>query len=133
MDPVSREKYLKLALRVFGVIFIAGVFTMMHFWPAGFAWTPRQPEYEHMIVVVYAIMGIFMWLAARDPSRHTLFIWFIIWSSVAHGGVMLVHALMDSSEGANLIGDIPGLFIVAIVLGLLMPRNGLGKSKPPDV
>jgi hypothetical protein len=38
-----------------------------------------------------------------------------------HGGIMLVQALVDETEHANLMGDIPGLFLVAIVLWYLMP------------
>lgn len=123
MDAVVREKYLKLALRVFGVIYVVGVYIMMTVWPAGWGWEPSQPEYEQMIIGVYAVMGIFMFVAARDPSGSSLFIWFVVWSSAAHAGIMLVQALLDSTESANLIGDIPALFLVAIVLGLLMPRK----------
>ena len=123
MDAVVREKYLKLALRVFGVIYVVGIYIMMTVWPAGWGWEPSQPEYEQMIIGVYAVMGIFMLVAARDPSGSRLFIWFVVWSSAAHAGIMLVQALLDSTENANLIGDIPALFLVAIVLGLLMPRK----------
>ncbi len=60
MDAQAREKYLKLALRLFGVIFIVGIYAMMTIWPEGWGWEPRQAEYEQMIVGVYAVMGVFM-------------------------------------------------------------------------
>ena len=123
MDALAREKYLKLALQVFGVIYVVGVYIMMTVWPAGWSWEPRQPEYEQMIIGVYAVMGVCMLVAARDPSASRLFIWFVIWSSAVHAGIMLVQALLDSTESANLIGDIPALFLVAIVLALLMPKK----------
>ena len=123
MDAQSREKYLKLALRVFGVIFIVGVYIMMMVWPAGWGWEPRQAEYEQMIVGVYAVMGIFMLIAANNPAEHRSFIWFVVWSSAAHAAIMLVQALLDSTESANLLGDIPALFLVAIVLAWLTPRK----------
>ncbi len=34
---------------------------------------------------------------------------------------MLIQVLVDPSEHASLIGDIPALFIVAIVLAILTP------------
>jgi hypothetical protein len=37
---------------------------------------------------------------------------------------MLVQALVDEMERANLLGDVPALFLVAIVLWALMPRKG---------
>jgi len=123
MHAQVREKYLKLALRVFGAIYIVGVYIMMTIWPEGWGWEPRQAEYEQMIIGVYAVMGVFMILAARNPGEHRSFIWFVVWSSAAHAVIMLVQALRDSTESANLIGDIPALFLVAIVLAVLMPRK----------
>ena len=128
MDAQIREKYLKLALQIFGVVFMVGIFIMMTFWPAGWSWEPRQPEYEQMVIGVYAVMGICMLLAARDPHANALFIWFVVWSSAVHAAIMLVQALRDSAEGANLLGDIPALFLAAIVLGLLMPRKAKNDS-----
>jgi hypothetical protein len=33
---------------------------MMWVWPSGWRWTPRQPEYEQMILDVYATLGVFL-------------------------------------------------------------------------
>jgi len=123
MDETTRLRYLSMALVVFGLIFVFGVFTMMAIWPAGWGWEPRQAEYEHMIVGVYAILGLFLLRASRDPLRHLSLIWFTAWSSLVHGAIMLVDALRDPAEKANLIGDIPALFLVAIVLMVLTPRS----------
>ncbi len=128
MDETTRLRYLSMALVVFGLIFVFGVFTMMAIWPAGWAWEPRQAEYEHMIVGVYAVLGLFLLRASRDPLRHLSLIWFTAWSSLVHGAIMLVHALRDPAEKANLIGDIPALFLVAIVLMVLTPRSSSAGS-----
>ena len=85
---------------------------------------PRQPEYEQMIMGVYATLGIFLLLAAKDPMAHASLIWFTIWSSIVHGGIMMVQAFVDVTERPNLVGDVPALFLVAIVLWALMPRKG---------
>ena len=96
---------------------------MMWIWPSGWGWTPAQPEYEQMIMGVYATLGVFLILAAKDPLAHASLIWFTIWSSIVHGGIMLLQALADDTERANLLGDIPALFLVALVLWFLMPRK----------
>lgn len=115
---------LKIALVVFGVIFIVGIYIMMMWvWPSGWGWTPRQPEYEQMIMGVYAVLGVFLIRAAKDPVANASLIWFTVWSSAVHGGIMLVQALVDETERANLLGDIPALFLVALVLAYLMPRK----------
>ncbi len=124
MQEEDKLKYLKIALRVFGAIFIVGLFLMMHWiWPDGWAWTPRQPEYEQMIMGVYVTLGIFLFRSARDPLANASLIWFTIWSSIVHAGIMLVQALVDETERDNLLGDIPALFLVAFVLWFLMPKR----------
>jgi hypothetical protein len=64
-----------------------------------------------------------MVLAAKDPMANKSLIWFTIWSSIVHAVIMLVQALRDDADRTNLIGDIPALFLVAIVLWFLMPRS----------
>lgn len=124
MQEQQKLKYLKTALYVFGAIFTVGIYVMMMWvWPAGWGWTPRQPEYEHMILGIYATLGVFLILAAKDPLANASLIWFTIWSSIVHAGIMLVHAIIDDTEQANLLGDIPALFLVAFVLWYLMPKK----------
>ncbi|MES1943780.1 hypothetical protein PC39_06684 [Salinisphaera sp. PC39] len=124
MRDEAKLRYLAVALRVFGVVFIFGLLPMMMWiWPAGWAWEPRQPEYEQMIMGVYATLGVFLILAARDPMANLSLIRFTIWSSIVHGGIMLVQAVADETERANLLGDIPALFLVALVLWYLVPKQ----------
>ncbi len=124
MDDQTRLRYLSLALRIFGVIFIFGIYLMMEFvFTSGWTWEPRQSEYEQMIMGFYAVLGVFLLLAARKPQEHRSLIQFTVWSSLTHGGIMLVQALVDDAERENLVGDIPALLLVAIVLWVLLPRK----------
>ncbi|MBW2714739.1 MAG: hypothetical protein JRD03_01605 [Deltaproteobacteria bacterium] len=123
MRQEEKLRYLRVALLVFGGIFVAGIYLMMMWiWPSGWGWTPRQPEYEQMIMGVYATLGVFLIRAAKDPLAHVSLIWFAIWSSIVHAGIMLVQAIADETERDNLLGDIPALFLVAFVLWYLMPK-----------
>ena len=123
MQQEEKLKYMKTALYVFGIIFIAGIYMLMWVWPSGWVWTPRQPEYEQMIVGVYATLGVFLIRAAKDPLANASLIWFTIWSSIVHGGIMLVQAIVDETERAHLLGDVPALFLVAFILWYLMPER----------
>lgn len=124
MLNADRIKYLKVALVVFGLVFIGGIYAMMMWvWPSGWGWTPRQPEYEQMIIGFYATLGVFLIRAAKAPLANASLIWFTVWSSLVHGGIMLAQAIVDETERDNLMGDIPALFLVAIVLWYLMPSN----------
>ena len=76
-----------------------------------------------MIIGIYATLGVFLIWASRDPEAHLSLIWFTVWSSVVHGGIMGVQAIVDPTERGHLLGDVPALFFVAIVLALLTPRR----------
>ena len=77
-------------------------------------------NYLMMIIGIYATLGVFLLMASRDPDAHKSIIWFTVWSSVVHGAIMAWQAFSDAGERGHLLGDVPALFLVAIVLGALM-------------
>ncbi len=118
-----RLHHLSIALIVFGAFLVVGVYPLMNWlWPAGWAWEPRQTEYEQMIAGVYATLGVFLLLAAREPLAHRSLIQFTIWSSIVHATIMAVQAGHDHTERANLVGDVPALYAMAFVLWWLLRR-----------
>jgi hypothetical protein len=125
----SRVRLLRYALILTGLIFIFGVYPlMMSLWPSGWRWQPNQPEYEQMILGVYATLGVFLLIASRNPLQNGSLIWFTVWSSLVHAGIMAVQAFKMPSEHGHLFGDIPALAVVAILLAVLTPR-GTGVSE----
>jgi len=122
MGAAEREKYLRVALVVFGAIFLFAVYPLTIVWPAGWAWHHGRSEYLEMIIAIYATLGVFLLLAARAPEHHVSLIAFTIWSSIVHGGVMAMQAMGNPAHGGHLIGDVPALFIVAAVLAWLCPQ-----------
>lgn len=117
-----RVKSLKFALRAFAVVFVVGVYPLTVIWPSGWSWHPGPSEYLQMIIGIYATLGVFLWLAARDPRRHLSLISFTIWSSMVHGGIMAVQSVVHAQHAGHLYGDVPALFLVAAVLGWLSPQ-----------
>jgi hypothetical protein len=125
MSDDARLSYLRIALIAVGLIAIFGLYPLVVLWPSGWAWGHGHSHYVFMIIGVYATLGVFLLLASRDPLANASLIWFTVWSSVVHGAIMTVQAIQDPMERGHLIGDVPALFIIAIVLAALMPR---GKS-----
>jgi hypothetical protein len=76
-----------------------------------------------MILGIYATLGVFLLIAARDPLRHLSLIWFTVWSNLVHATIMAVQAISYTSEHGHLLGDIPALVIVALILAILTPRS----------
>jgi len=123
MNPDTQEKYLKVALRLFGVVFLL-VYPLSMIWPSGWVWHGGEGAYYfQMIVGVYAVLGIFLILAAGNPGAHRSLISFTVWSSVVHALIMAVQAIGDQSEYGHLVGDVPALLLVAAVLGYLGPQR----------
>ena len=123
MNNETRERYLKLALVVFGVVFLL-VYPLSLLWPSGWVWHGGEGTYYlQMICGIYAVLGIFLIAAARNPAENRSLISFTIWSSVVHAAIMAVQALSDSREYGHLVGDVPALLLVAGVLWFLSPTK----------
>jgi len=68
MNAESKEKYLKAALVVFGVIFCL-VYPLGYLWPSGWVWHGGEGIYYlQMIAGVYAVLGVFLIVASRNPG-----------------------------------------------------------------
>jgi hypothetical protein len=119
----DRVKYLRIALFVFGLIFVVGIYPLTILWPSGWSWHTGHSDYLQMILGIYATLGVFLLLASRDPLAHRSLIWFTVWSSVVHGGIMAVQSFETPEHMGHLWGDVSALLLVAIVLGLLTPRD----------
>jgi hypothetical protein len=127
MVEADRIKYLRVALVAVGVIFIFGIYSLVMIWPSGWSWHSGQshhlPHYLQMILGVYATLGVFLLIASRNPLANLSLIWFTVWSSVVHAGIMAAQALVNPEHMGHLWGDVPALLVVAAVLALLTPRT----------
>src|SRR5580698_3847012 len=130
MDTEDRLKFLRVALVVVGLIFLVGVYPLTIVWPAGWAWHQSgQSTYLQMILGIYATLGVFLLIASRDPLANRSLIWFTVWSSLVHGGIMAAQSLVYPEHLGHLWGDVPALLIVAAILAWLMPRSD---AKSPE-
>jgi cell division protein FtsW (lipid II flippase) len=128
MLTMSAYRLLQIALALFGTIFLF-VYPLAVVWPSGWAWhagAAYESQYFMMIVGVYATLGVFLLIASRDPRAHRSLIWFTVWSSVVHGGIMAVQSMPAAHHG-HLLGDVPALLLVAIILGGLLVWSGAGQ------
>jgi hypothetical protein len=127
MTESGRIKYLRFALLAVGVIFIFGIYPLTILWPSGWSWHTGPSDYLQMILGIYATLGVFLLIASRNPVAHLSIIWFAVWSSIVHGGIMTVQALRSSEHMGHLCGDVLALFVVAIALAVLTPRSAPAK------
>lgn len=123
MSNHSGVSALRVALVIIGITFIVGIFPLTILWPSGWAWHMTGTSvYLQMILGIYATLGVFLLLAARNPLAHLSLIWFTVWSSVVHGLIMAEQAFAYPQHRGHLYGDVPALLVIAIVLAILTPR-----------
>ena len=127
MTSTQKDKLLRFALTAFGAIFCL-IYPVGLVWPSGWVWHGGHGQYYlQMICGVYAVLGIFLVAAARDPYSNRSLISFTIWSSLVHAGIMAAQAIYDGHELGHLTGDVPALLLVAAVLWFLSPASQQSK------
>jgi len=123
MTLTQKDKLLRFALTAFGVVFCL-IYPVGMIWPSGWVWHGGHGQYYlQMICGVYAVLGIFLIAAGRDPYSNRSLISFTIWSSLVHAGIMAAQAIYDGHELGHLSGDVPALLLVAAVLWFLSPAS----------
>ncbi|HUM06801.1 MAG TPA: DUF6632 domain-containing protein [Terriglobales bacterium] len=123
MVEAANTKYLRIALLLVGLIFVVGIYPLTILWPSGWAWHTGHSDYLQMILGVYATLGVFLIVASRNPLANLSLIWFTVWSSVVHGGIMAAQSLVNPMNMGHLWGDVLALLLVAAVLAFLTPRR----------
>jgi hypothetical protein len=121
---IGRYSFLQVALVLFGAIFCL-VYPLALVWPSGWMWHEGPPVASHyyvMILGIYLTLGLMLIRAAANPAANRSLIWFTIWSSVVHAGIMAVQAIQNPEHMGHMLGDVPALLLVAVVLGVLMPK-----------
>jgi len=117
---MNRQRALKAVLVVVGLLFVAAVLPV-----AGGIMHPEQSDTgDTMMMSLYATLGIFLLLAARNPSAHRTLIAFAAWSSFAHAVVMSLLGLeIASQRDGFLIGSAILIVIGAALLALAPAKS----------
>jgi|SRR5215211_4895895 len=131
---------LRIFLRVYGVLTLA-IFSLLF---VGFIvespllaehggalnwtiWNDVRFGHEHahvppMLLLIYAVWGVFMLRAAGNPQGYLSFLNFTMWANLAHGVLMAVQAGMDMDRyWSKFFTDIPFVLILALGIYLLRP------------
>jgi len=130
MSPAAARAMLRWMLLLGGIFLVAGLPFVVYAFPEGWRWEPYNTKYEHMILSIYAAMGVFYIAAHRAPERWGSFLWFTVAANAAHGLMMLADALHHPEERANLAGDIPVILVAALGLAALAWRSGVPLRSP---
>src|SRR5216683_5510458 len=118
---MNREKALKILLVLLGLVFVAGIYPLVTSVWSG--WQANKEDALPMMLSLYTTLGIFLLLAARNPSANRSVIAFAAWSSFAHGSVMAVMSIQLPNDRGELLITTAALSIIGALLIVLAPRK----------
>jgi drug/metabolite transporter superfamily protein YnfA len=111
---MKRERVLKVVLVIVGLLFCAGIYPLMLM--------VKQDPALAMMMSLYATLGVFLLLAARNPSEHRSLIAFTAWSSFAHAALMAVQAFLNLIPRRELTG-VAFFVVIGVALIVLAPAK----------
>jgi uncharacterized membrane protein YhdT len=122
---MKRDKALRILLVLFGLIFVAGVYPLTTSVRSG--WQANKEDAEPMALSLYVTMGIFLLVAARNPSGNRGVIAFAAWLNIAHAAVMAVMAVHLPNERQGLLIAAAVFGVIGAALIFLAPAKQLGE------
>jgi len=122
---MNRERALKVVLVLVGLLFSAGIYPVVTSVRSG--WEANKEDALPMMLSLYVTLGIFLLLAARNPSANRSVIAFAAWSSFAHAAVMAVMAVRLASERGGLLMAAAVFSVIGAALIVLAPAKQSGE------
>jgi len=117
-----RERALQVFLVVWGLLTAgASIYLLVTSLLAGLR--PTGGSTAPMFWTMYATLGLFLVLAARNPSAHRSLIAFAAWSSVAHAAVMVLMAMQLPTKRGELLAGVAVTGLSAVLLFVFAPRK----------
>jgi hypothetical protein len=120
-----RERALKVVLVLVGLLFSAGIYPVVTSVRSG--WEANKEDALPMMLSLYVTLGIFLLLAARNPSANRSVIAFAAWSSFAHAAVMAVMGVRLASERGGLLMAAAVFSVIGLALIALAPAKQSGE------
>jgi hypothetical protein len=118
----KRERALQVVLVVVGLLIaVVNIYPLVTSLVAGLR--PTQGTAAPMFWTIYATLGVFLVLAARNPSAHRSLIAYAVWSSVAHTAVMALMAIQLPSKRGELLAGVAVTGLSAVLLFVFAPRK----------
>ena len=125
---MNRDKALKILLVLLGLLFVAGVYPLITSIRSG--WQANREDAEPMGLSLYVAMGIFLLVAARNPSANRGVITFAACLNIAHAAVMAVMAVHLPNEREGLLIAAAVFSVIGGVLIVLAPAKQSEERAP---
>lgn len=107
-----RERALKIVLLLVGLLFSAAIYPAF----GGLRDPANSDTGDTMMMGIYACLGIFLLIAARNPAAHRSLIAFAAWANFAHAAVMgtLGFEMPQNRDGFLIASGV--LVVIGVIL-----------------
>src|SRR5438270_12494025 len=119
-----RERVLKIVLVVLGLFFSAAIRPLV----GGLHDPTHSDTGDTMMMSLYFALGIFLFIAVRNPSAHRSVIAFAAWSSFAHAVTMSIHGLEIPSQRIGFLVGSTVLVVVGVAFLAFSPAKPLAEG-----
>jgi hypothetical protein len=123
---MNRETALKVLLALLGLFFVAGLYPLLTSIPRH-----NQADFpDQMLLSIYAVLGVSLLLAIRNPSANRSLIAFTAWGNLAHASIMAVQSVQLGTERSELPPLGAAALICVVLLWLLPdpPKRAQGRN-----
>jgi hypothetical protein len=118
----KRDRAQQIVLVALGLVTVgANLYPLVASFLAGLR--PTAGTTAPMFWTIYATLGVFLVLAARNPSAHRSLILYAAWSSVAHTAVMALMAIQLPTKRGELLAGVAVTGLAAVLLFVFTPRK----------
>jgi hypothetical protein len=125
---MRRERVLKVVLVLVGLFFLAGVYPLVTTIRDG--WQANKEDSTPMGVSLYVVQGIFLLLAARNPSANRGVITLTAWLNLAHAAAMTVMSIHLPNERQDLLIASALFGLIGVALIALNTKPSLQEPAP---
>jgi hypothetical protein len=116
---LRRERARTIVLAVLGLVFFATAIIPV----VQSVVQPPRCTAGPMLNAVLATLGVFVFLAARNPSAHRSLILFAAWSSFAHAAIMLVMSFQVPAQRGVLLASVALVGLGGVLLMVFAPSR----------
>ncbi len=126
----KRERALQVVLVVLGLLTAgANIYPLVTSFVAGLR--PTGGTTAPMFYTILAALGVFLVLAARNPSAHRSLIAYAVWSSFAHTAVMVLMAIQLPSKRGELLAGAAVTGLGAVLLFVFARSSARSEGAVP--
>lgn len=126
---MKNERVRQIVLAIIGLALLGVLYPLIDdLWQANWFVKNHGRDMEPMFLSFFVGVGIFLLLAARNPSRYRSFIIFAAVWNFLHSGVMAIETVQAWNHGVHrqFVDVLVAALVGVILLAVVPPRNDEG-------